>query len=217
MKINSSPETNGFLYKGIQGKHILPSHTKYNKVTLDIPQSTPVEHIFVGNVSAMYLSKGCRSLTGLQARRFNAFLKNRGGFKSHGFQITYLFSQNTSNNKIENFGFFFQSQVLIQTAYARKFVFTRITVKNLNFLFHVLLKCFFTLGNLFLHFSQLKTWVSCFMFLPLCFSRFQGAANSFSHVSHWNRIWKHWLRKTKCIAQDFSTTIIHISQEIFMS
>ena len=124
------------------------------------------------------------------------FLKNRGGFKSHGFQITYLFSQNTGNNKIENFGFFFQSQVLyfmnysqvlLQTAFARKFVFTLITVKNLNFLFHVLLKCFFrlpTLGNSFLHFSQLKTWVSCFMFIPLCFPRFQGAANSFSHVSH---------------------------------
>ena len=54
------------------------------------------------------------------------------GFKSHGFQITYLFSQN-GNNKIENFEFFFQSQVLsfmnysqvlLQTAYARKFVFT---------------------------------------------------------------------------------------------
>ena len=79
---------------------------KYNKVTLVIPQSTPVEHIFVGNVSAMYLSKGCRSLTGLQARRLNAFLKNRGGFKSHGFQITYLFSQNTGNNKIEKFRIF---------------------------------------------------------------------------------------------------------------
>ena len=48
----------------------------------------------------------------------------------------------------------------------------------------ILLKCFFRLpmlGNSFLHFSQLKTWVSCFMFFPLCFSRFQGAAYSFSH------------------------------------
>ena len=70
----------------------------------------------------------------------------------------------------------------------------------------ILIKCFFRLpmlGNSFLHFSQLKTWVSCFMFFPLCFSRFQGSVNSFSHVSHWNRIWKHWLRKTKCKAKVF--------------
>ena len=39
------------------------------------------------------------------------------------------------------------------------------------------LMCFFNLptpGNSFLHFSQIKTWVSCFIFC----SRFQGTANS---------------------------------------
>ena len=168
-------------------------------------------------------------LCGLSGPILQFFWKIEGVSKVMVSRSLIYFHKTQVITRLKNFGFFFlsqvlyfmnYSQVLLQTAFARKFVFTLITVKNLNFLFHVLLKCFFrlpTLGNSFLHFSQLKTWVSCFMFILLCFSRFQGAANSFSHVSHWNRIWKHWLRKTKCIAQEFSTTIIHISQEIFMS
>ena len=80
---------------------------KYNKVTLVIPQSTPVEHIFVGNVSAMYLSKGCRSLTGLQARRLNTFLENRGGKKSWFPDHLFIFTKHKGINRIGKFRIFF--------------------------------------------------------------------------------------------------------------